>query len=250
MNLATWFKGMCVFVLSSFVTSLTATQLDPANFNFSKAGLLKLGSLALVIGAKSVLLYLKQSPLPDKSNTIPNWNKISSAIVLCAIVPAAMLLGACVSTWESDTYAALAVDKAVIDCAVAGYNHFDGDIQHACFANPDDPANDPHKFYLPQTRNAQQAIEKARQLQVACVEAFQGYAVAKVGKDKSIPLAQKQAAVAAYLTQLPALINAVRALMGNTPAARLSSPDIYNPALAIARLKPAITKFEEVKLGN
>jgi len=238
MDLTTWFKGMGVFVLSSFVTSLAATQLAPENFNFSKAGLAKLGSLILVIGAKSVLLYLKQSPLPDKSNRIANWDKIIGAIVLVILLPSAMFMTGCISSWEQDTYAALAVDKAVIDCAVAGYNRFDADIQHACFATPDNPANDPTKFYLPQTRDVQQAIEKARQIQVACVEAFQGYAVAKVGKDKSIPLAQKQAVVASYLAQLPALINAVRALMGTAPAARLRQPDLGNPVRALAQLKP------------
>jgi hypothetical protein len=238
MNLATWFKGMGVFVVSSLVTSLAATQLAPENFNLSKAGLAKLGSLILVIGIKSVLLYLKQSPLPDKSNAIANWDKISSAIVLALLFPLALLNTGCVSSWEQDTFAALAVDKAVVDCAVAGYNHFDADIQHACFAAPDNPANDPTKFYLPQTRDAQQAIEKARQVQVACVEAFQGYAVAKVGKDKSIPLAQKQAVVTSYLAQLPALVNALRALMGATPAARLQQPDVADPVRAITQLRP------------
>jgi hypothetical protein len=64
MNLATWFKGLGVFALSSVITALATMQLDPASFNFSKAGLTKVGAAALVIGVKSVLLYMKQSPLP------------------------------------------------------------------------------------------------------------------------------------------------------------------------------------------
>ena len=64
MNLKTWFKGLGVFVLSSFVTALATMTLDPAGFNFSKAGLIKVAAAALVIGVKTVLLYLKQSPLP------------------------------------------------------------------------------------------------------------------------------------------------------------------------------------------
>src|ERR1700726_4195672 len=61
MNLTTWFKGLGVFALSSMITALATMQLDPASFNFSKAGLTKVGAVALVIGVKSVLLYLKQS---------------------------------------------------------------------------------------------------------------------------------------------------------------------------------------------
>jgi hypothetical protein len=63
----TWLKGLAVFVFSSLVTGLAATNLDPANFNFSRAGMAKLGSLVAIIGAKAVLLYLKQSPLPAES---------------------------------------------------------------------------------------------------------------------------------------------------------------------------------------
>lgn len=40
MDLKIWFKGLGVFVLSSFVTALATMTLDPASFNFSKAGLL------------------------------------------------------------------------------------------------------------------------------------------------------------------------------------------------------------------
>ena len=82
---------------------------------------------------------------------------------------------------------------------------------------PQDPAFDPRTFYLPQTRDAQQAVEKARQVQVAAVEAFAAYAVAKVGKDKTATLQEKQAAVIGYLVQFPTLLNAVRGLMGKSP---------------------------------
>jgi hypothetical protein len=236
MNLKTWFKGLGVFVLSSFITSLAAANLSPSTFNFSKAGLTKLGALALIVGGKAVLLYLKQSPLPQPSGKA-DWTKISGAVVLAAVLPATLLTSGCVSSWEQSTYATLATGKALIDCAVAGYNRFDADIRHACAANPGDPAFDPAKFYIPQTRDAQQAIEKARQVQIACVEAFEGYAVAKVGKDKTASLADKQAAVAGYLTQLPALLSAVRALMGKPVAQALST--VNDPIAAIVALKPA-----------
>lgn len=163
MNLRTWFKGLGVFVLSSFITAVATMTLDPAGFNFSKAGLAKVGTAALVIGVKAVLLYLKQSPLPDEEAKIAGWTKISGVLALCLILPASLLMTGCVSSWDRSTYASLAASKALIDCAVAGYNHFDADIRHACAANPDDTAFDPRTFYLPQTRDAQQAVERARQ---------------------------------------------------------------------------------------
>lgn len=216
MNLKTWFKGLGVFVASSLITSLAAANLSPSTFNFSREGLMKLGALAAIIGAKAVLLYLKQSPLPSPG--VPtNWSKVSGALAFAAVLPAAFMSSGCVNSWEQSTYATLATGKALIDCAVAGYNHFDADIRHACAADPADPAFDPSRFYIAQTRDAQQAIEKARQAQIACVEVFEAYAVAKVGGDKTVSLNTKAAAVSSYLVQLPVLLNAVRALMGEAP---------------------------------
>lgn len=226
MNLKTWFKGLGVFVLSSFITSLAAANLSPSTFNFSKQGLTKLAALAMIVGVKALLLYLKQSPLPSADGKT-DWTRISGVVAFAAVLPAAMIGSGCVSSWERSTYATLATGKALIDCAVAGYNHFDTDIRHACAANPNDPAFDPSKFYIAQTRDAQQAIEKARQAQIACVEAFEGYAVAKLGKDKTVSLADKEAAVVAYLAQLPTLLNAVRALIG-TPLAQRGTPQPNN----------------------
>ena len=140
MNLKTWFKGLGVFVLSSLITALATMTLDPASFNFSRAGLAKVGAAALVIGVKAVLLYLKQSPLPgDQQTRITDWTKVSGVLAFCVIIPASALLAGCVSSWDRTTYASLAASKALIDCAVAGYNHFDADIRHACAADPAGP---------------------------------------------------------------------------------------------------------------
>lgn len=217
MNLKTWFKGLGVFVVSSFITSVAAANLSPSTFNFTKAGLTKMGALALIVGAKAVLLYLKQSPLPPTDGKT-DWSRVSGVLALATLLPGTLLNSGCGNAWEQTTYATLAAGKALIDCAVAGYNHFDADIRAACAADPNDPAFDPTKFYIAQTRDAQQAIEKARQVQIAGVEAFEGYAVAKVGQDKTVSLSAKQAAVAGYLAQLPALFDAVRVLIGATPA--------------------------------
>lgn len=241
MNLATWFKGLGVFALSSMITALATMQLDPASFNFSKAGLTKVGAAALVIGVKSVLLYMKQSPLPgNQPARITDWTKITSVLAFCVTIPACTLLAGCVSTWDQTTYASLAASKALIDCAVAGYNHFDADIRHACAGDPEDAAFDPQAFYLPQTREAQQAVEKARQAQIAAVDAFAAYAVAKVTKNKSATLQEKQAAVVGLLEQFPALLNAVRGLMGKKPVGAVAMPDVRDPVAAVAALKPAI----------
>ena len=202
-----------MFVASSFVTSVAASSLDPSAFNFSRAGVARLGSLATLIGVKAVYLYMKQSPVPGANPA--DWTKLARAFAFVALLPLLAGSTGCYNSWEQNTYVTLQVGKSVIDCAVAGYNHFDADIRHACTTNPDDPAFDPTTFYLPQTREAQQAIEKARDVQVACVEAFAGYAVAKVAKDNSQTIAEKQAQVVAYLAQLPALLDAVRGLLSN-----------------------------------
>ena len=251
MNLATWFKGLGVFALSSLITALATMQLDPASFNFSKAGLTKIGAAALVIGAKSVLLYLKQSPLPgNQPARITDWTKITSVLAFCVTLPACALLAGCVSSWDQTTYASLAASKALIDCAVAGYNHFDADIRHACGGFSQDAAQDaafdPHAFYLPQTHEAQQAVEKARQVQIAAVDAFAAYAVAKVTKDKSATLQEKQAAVVGLLAQFPSLLSAVRGLMGKTPAGVAGTLNIQDPVAAVAALKPAIPMTQAV----
>src|ERR1051325_2012640 len=100
MNLKTWFKGLGVFVVSSFVTALATMTLDPAGFNFSKAGLMKVSAAELVIGVKAVLLYLKQSPLPGSQSGFTNWTKLSGVLIFCLLLPLTMLSTGCVSSWE------------------------------------------------------------------------------------------------------------------------------------------------------
>jgi hypothetical protein len=111
---------------------------------------------------------------------------------------------------------------------------------HACAGDPLDAAFDPQTFYLPQTREAQQAVEKARQAQIAAVDVFAAYAVAKVAKDKTATLQEKQAAVVELLEQFPALLKAVRGLMGKKPVGEIQRPDTRDPMSAIASLKPAM----------
>src|SRR6201999_4162960 len=101
-------------------------------------------------------LYLKQSPLPgNQAAGIANWTRISGVLAFCVILPASGLLIGCVSSWDQSTYASLAASKALIDCAIAGYNHSDADIRNSCAADPQDAAFDPQTFYIPQTGAAQ-----------------------------------------------------------------------------------------------
>lgn len=61
----TWIKGLVVFLLSAAVTTLATTQISPSTFNFTGAGLRNLLLAVAIFGAKTVLAYIKQSPLPN-----------------------------------------------------------------------------------------------------------------------------------------------------------------------------------------
>ncbi|MGZ4830264.1 MAG: hypothetical protein ACXV78_11530, partial [Candidatus Angelobacter sp.] len=64
--------------------------------------------------------------------------------------------------------------------------------------------------------------------------------VAKVAKDPSATLLEKQTAVVMLLEQFPALLNAVRGLMGKKPSSDVRFPgDLENPQAAIVALRPA-----------
>jgi hypothetical protein len=197
---------------------------------------MKMGTLAAIVGLKAVLLYLKQSPLPSTGGAA-DWSKVSGAVAFAALLPAGLMVSGCVSSWEQNTYATLATGKALIDCAVAGYNHYDADIRHACAADPADPTFEASRFYIVQTRDAQQAIEKARQAQIAAVEAFEAYAVAKVAHDKAVSLPEKEAAVVAYLAQLPQLLDAIRTLIGKASAPTAQLPNSPHGPGAALRLE-------------
>ena len=84
MNLATWFKGLGVFALSSLITALATMQLDPASFNFSKAGLAKVGAAALVIGVKCSAALSEAVAAAGKQAKaqITDWTKISGVLAL------------------------------------------------------------------------------------------------------------------------------------------------------------------------
>src|SRR5229473_3884719 len=104
MNLKAWLKGLGVFVLSSVITALAATNLDPSNFNFSKQGMIKLGTLVLIIAGKAVLLYFQKSPLQLNQTNVSNGARppsgVVSALTLCLLLPSMFALTGCVNSWE------------------------------------------------------------------------------------------------------------------------------------------------------
>src|SRR5260370_36250939 len=90
MTMKAWLKGLAVFVLSSLITALAATSLDPAQFNFSRQGAIKLGTLVLVIAVKAVILYFRNSPLAvDASGKlVAGSSKVVRMLLLCVPLPA------------------------------------------------------------------------------------------------------------------------------------------------------------------
>src|SRR3977135_3284461 len=107
-------------------------------------------------------------------------SKMRLCAVLLIAIACIMATVGCVTSWEKNTFAALSVSKAEVDCAAAGYNHDDAAIAKACQASPNTPGFDATAFYIPQTAEAREYIDKARGVQTSTVEAFEAYAVAKV----------------------------------------------------------------------
>ncbi len=60
-----WFYGLMAGVVGGAANTIAAVLVDPVAFNFND--LSKLGKLALAGAVISLVLYLKQSPLPPKA---------------------------------------------------------------------------------------------------------------------------------------------------------------------------------------
>ncbi len=211
MNLKAWLKGLGVFVLSSVITALAATNLEQLNQT-------------------------------NGSNGARPPSGVVSALTLCLLLPSIVSLTGCVNAWERSTYATLAASKSLIDCAIAGYNAVDADIRQYCAADPGDPRFDPAPYHISRTREAQQLIEKARQVQTASVQAFEAYAVARIARDPKVSLAGKEAAVISEIADLPQLINSIRALF-----AKVSSANAGNQKLKSGRVDIG-AKFDELRV--
>lgn len=69
MNAKTWAYSLLSAAIGGAANSLGGFVVAPDVFNFSHAGLVKLGELALFGAAVPVLALLKQSPLPTLTET-------------------------------------------------------------------------------------------------------------------------------------------------------------------------------------
>ena len=59
-----WLYGLLATGISAGASGVTASVVAPESFNFTHAGLVKLGTLCAVNALVAVAFYLKQSPLP------------------------------------------------------------------------------------------------------------------------------------------------------------------------------------------
>jgi hypothetical protein len=62
-----WLYGLTAAAISAAATGVTLVIVAPESFNFSQAGLVKLGEVCAVNALLAVAAYLKQSPLPPIS---------------------------------------------------------------------------------------------------------------------------------------------------------------------------------------
>lgn len=109
--------------------------------------------------------------------------------LLILVMTLALLATGC-SSWERQTYQSLAASKAVIDRVAADY---------ATGA-------------IPQTVENRQAIERARLVQTAAVEAFRAYAEAKVAGQGSAGLDKLRLETISALQQIPAVLAPLQAI--------------------------------------
>jgi hypothetical protein len=177
---------------------------------------------------ESEVTLVKQINLEERMKSM---SLMRSCAVLLIVVACIMATVGCVTSWEKNTFAALSVSKTAVDCAAAGYNHDDAAITKACQASPNTAGFDATAFYVPQTAEAKEYIEKARAAQTTIVEAFESYAVAKVGKDPTVSLSDKQALITNLLTQLPTILAAIHTLGGKSPTSGVYPPiDLHDTA--------------------
>jgi hypothetical protein len=62
-----WLYGVISAAIGAIGTAVPVCIVDPATFNFSNAGLTKLGEVCAASALIAVANYLKQSPLPAES---------------------------------------------------------------------------------------------------------------------------------------------------------------------------------------
>jgi hypothetical protein len=69
-NTRIWLHGLGSAAIGTAASSVSAMWAAPETFNFSHAGLAKLGQISAASAFFAAVLYLKQSPLPVSSVTV------------------------------------------------------------------------------------------------------------------------------------------------------------------------------------
>lgn len=113
---------------------------------------------------------------------------------LLPVLAIVMLWSAACTNWEHQTYATLNASKAVIDQAGADYN----------------------AGILSQTKAVHDLIQSARDAQTAAVQAFESYAVAKVGGSDPAQLTKLQQSVMDATAAVVSLVDDIKKLKGGT----------------------------------
>lgn len=66
-----WFHSLIAAVVGGAANTLSAVLVAPDQFNFSHAGMIKLAEMAGAGALISLVMFLKQSPVPGDSNPGP-----------------------------------------------------------------------------------------------------------------------------------------------------------------------------------
>jgi uncharacterized membrane protein YdcZ (DUF606 family) len=102
MNTKAWIHSIVAGAISAFATSVTAAIIDPSSFNFTASGINHILAVGGLTAALAILALLKQSPLPDTSDSATSSTTGAKiAIFLLAGILGASIVGCTASEINS-----------------------------------------------------------------------------------------------------------------------------------------------------
>lgn len=178
-NMRLWLHGLGAAFIGGAATSLATILVDSDKFNIETfLGLQHLAVVAIVAGIVSAAGYLKQSPLPPVEDNRTAGPKLAALLVASLLLGSFGLAGC--NDFERKTFQTLSASKALIDQAQIDYE----------------------TGTLPHTRASYDAINKAKDAQIAAVRAFQGYEAAKLAVNQNSDVTVQMAALNSALSSL------------------------------------------------
>lgn len=72
-----WLYGLIAAATGAIGTAIPVCIVDPATFNFTPSGWMKLGEVCAASALLAVGAYLKQSPLPSEETTVTKTASVS-----------------------------------------------------------------------------------------------------------------------------------------------------------------------------